>query len=31
MSNVQLAQRFVDHWNETGEPPWDELDPDAVL
>jgi ketosteroid isomerase-like protein len=31
MSNVEIAQRFVDHWNETGEPPWDELDPDAVF
>jgi ketosteroid isomerase-like protein len=30
MSNVEVAQRFVDHWNETGEPPWKELDADAV-
>jgi ketosteroid isomerase-like protein len=28
---VQIAQRFVDHWNETGEFPWDELDRDAVF
>jgi ketosteroid isomerase-like protein len=28
--NVEVVQRFVAHWNETGEPPWDELDPDAV-
>jgi ketosteroid isomerase-like protein len=28
--NVELVQRFVDHWNETGEPPWAEIDPDAV-
>ena len=31
MSNVETAQRFVDHWNETGEPPWDALDPDVVF
>jgi ketosteroid isomerase-like protein len=31
MSNVEIAQRFFDHWNETGEPPWDELHPDAVF
>jgi ketosteroid isomerase-like protein len=31
MSNVETAQRFVDHWNETGEPPWDEIDPDVVF
>jgi len=29
--NVQIARRFVDHWNETGEFPWDELDRDAVF
>ena len=28
--NVEVVQRFVDHWNETGEPPWAEIDPDAV-
>jgi len=28
--NVEVVQRFVEHWNETGEPPWDELDPDVV-
>jgi ketosteroid isomerase-like protein len=31
MANSEIAQRFVDHWNETGEPPWDELDPDVVF
>jgi ketosteroid isomerase-like protein len=31
MSNMEIAQRFVDHWNETGEYPWDLLDPDAVF
>jgi ketosteroid isomerase-like protein len=31
MSNVEIARRFFDHWNETGEPPWDRLDPDAVF
>jgi ketosteroid isomerase-like protein len=30
-ANVVMAQRFVDHWNETGELPWDALDPDAVF
>lgn len=29
--NVQIAQRFVDRWNETGEFSWEELDPDAVF
>jgi hypothetical protein len=27
--NVEVVQRFVEHWNETGEPPRDELDPDG--
>jgi ketosteroid isomerase-like protein len=31
MSNLAVARRFIDHWNETGEFPWDELDPDAVF
>jgi ketosteroid isomerase-like protein len=31
MANSEIAERFVDHWNETGEPPWDELDPDVVF
>jgi ketosteroid isomerase-like protein len=31
MSNLETARRFVDHWNETGEPPWDEIDPDVVF
>ena len=29
--NVAAVQRFADHWNETGEPPWAELDPDVVF
>jgi ketosteroid isomerase-like protein len=29
--NVALVQLFADHWNETGEPPWDELDPEVVF
>jgi hypothetical protein len=28
--NVEVVQRFVAHWNQTGEPPWAEIDPDAV-
>ena len=28
--NVEVVQRFVDHWNATGEPPWAEIDSDAV-
>ncbi|MGH8573947.1 MAG: nuclear transport factor 2 family protein [Gammaproteobacteria bacterium] len=28
---VETAQRFVDRWNETGEFPWDEVDPDEVF
>jgi ketosteroid isomerase-like protein len=30
-ANVAMAQRFVDHWNETGELSWDDLDPGAVF
>jgi hypothetical protein len=26
---VTIVQRFADHWNETGEPPWAEMDPDV--
>jgi ketosteroid isomerase-like protein len=26
---VAIVQRFADHWNETGEPPWAEMDPDV--
>jgi ketosteroid isomerase-like protein len=29
--NVEIVQRFVDHMNETGEPPWADIDPDAVF
>jgi ketosteroid isomerase-like protein len=29
--NVAVVQRFADHWNETGEPLWAELDPDVVF
>ena len=28
--NVEIVQRFLDHMNETGEPDWAEIDPDAV-
>jgi ketosteroid isomerase-like protein len=31
VSKLATAQRFIERWNETGEPPWDELDPDAVF
>jgi uncharacterized protein len=30
-ANVEIVRRFFDHWNETGEPPWAEVDPDAVF
>jgi ketosteroid isomerase-like protein len=26
--NVEIVRRSVDHWNETGEPLWELLDPD---
>jgi ketosteroid isomerase-like protein len=29
--NVEMAQRFAQHWNATGQPPWAEIDPDAVF
>jgi ketosteroid isomerase-like protein len=29
--NVEIVERFFEHWNETGEPPWDQVDPDAVF
>jgi uncharacterized protein len=29
--NVEIVQRYLDHWNETGEPLWAEIDPDAVF
>jgi ketosteroid isomerase-like protein len=28
--NVEIVQRFVDRYNERGEPPWAELHPDVV-
>jgi len=28
---VEIVQRFADHWNETGEPPWAEMDPEVVF
>ena len=28
--NVEFTQRFIDHYNETGEFPWDSVDPDTV-
>jgi ketosteroid isomerase-like protein len=29
--NVEVVRRFVDHWNETGELLWAEIDADAVF
>jgi len=29
--NVELVERFFENWNEMGEPPWNEVDPDAVF
>jgi ketosteroid isomerase-like protein len=29
--NVEIVQRYFDHFNETGEPLWSEIDPDAVF
>jgi ketosteroid isomerase-like protein len=29
--NVAIVQRFADHWNETGEPLWAEMDPEVVF
>jgi ketosteroid isomerase-like protein len=29
--NVEVVRRFMDHWNETGEPLWAEVDPNAVF
>jgi uncharacterized protein len=29
--NVEIVERFFEHWNETGEPPWAHIDPDAVF
>lgn len=29
--NVEIVQRYIDHWNETGEFLWAEIDPDAVF
>jgi ketosteroid isomerase-like protein len=29
--NVAIVRRFAEHWNETGEPPWAELDPEVVI
>jgi ketosteroid isomerase-like protein len=28
--NVEVVERFFEHWNEAGEPDWSEIDPDAV-
>jgi ketosteroid isomerase-like protein len=27
--NVQIVRRYIDTWNETGEPLWTEIDPQA--
>jgi uncharacterized protein len=29
--NVEIVRRYIDSWNETGEPLWTEIDPDAVF
>ena len=29
--NVERVRRFADHWNETGEPLWAEIDPEVVF
>ena len=28
---MEIVQRYIDHWNETGEPLWTEIDPDALF
>jgi hypothetical protein len=28
MENVEVVRRSPDHWNETGEPLWELVDPD---
>ena len=28
---MEIVQRDLDHWNETGEPLWAEIDPEAVF
>ena len=29
--NVEIVQRYLDHWNEAGEPLWAVIDPEAVF
>ena len=29
--NLEVVQRFADHWNRTGEPLWSEMDPEVVF
>jgi ketosteroid isomerase-like protein len=29
--NLEIVQRYLDHWNETGDFPWAEIHPDAVF
>jgi ketosteroid isomerase-like protein len=29
--NVEIVRRYIDHWNETGDFLWAEIDPDAVF
>ena len=29
--NLEIVQRYLDHWNETGEFLWAEIDPEAVF
>ena len=28
---MEIVQRYIDHWNETGAPLWAEIDPQAVF
>ena len=28
---MEIVQRYLDHFNETGEPLWTDIDPDAVF
>jgi ketosteroid isomerase-like protein len=28
--NIEIAQRFIEHWNQTGDFPWELVDPDIL-
>ena len=28
---MEIVQRYIDHWNDTGEPLWSEIDAEAVF